>query len=98
MDVFAKLVGCVFLSACATFPELDGTVPGHLEDAGFPKLIPVEPLLSAAATAQISDETETAIKARVARLRTRAVRLRGTVVDRGTRARMRAGVTGLIEE
>jgi len=78
--------------ACADFPELNGTVSPELESADFPRLVPVEPLLAQADEVQITDETTAALDARVARLRTRAARLKHSVVDRGTRARMRDGV------
>ncbi|WP_322866557.1 hypothetical protein U5922_010385 [Aquicoccus sp. G2-2] len=82
----------VTLAGCTTFPELDGTVPAHLEQAGYPQLVPVEPLLARAETIQITDQTEAGISARVAALRARAARLRGTIVDQPTRARLKGGV------
>ncbi|MDQ2089464.1 hypothetical protein [Marimonas arenosa] len=91
------LLFAVLLTGCATFPELEGTVPAHMERADFPRLVPVEPLMAGATDTQVSPETEAAILARVAQLRARAARLKGTVVDQGARARMRAGVTGIVE-
>ncbi len=88
-------MGVVMVSAlagCAEFPDLNSTVSPELETAAFPKLVPVEPLLARADEVQITDETSAGIAARVARLRARAARLKGSVVDRGTRARMRDGV------
>ena len=86
----AALVGLV--TACTDFPELDGTVSPALEKADFPKLVPVESLLAGAEDVQITDQTTAQLAGRVARLRARAARLKRTVVDRGTRARMRVGV------
>ena len=80
------------VAGCAEFPDLNSTVSPELETAAFPKLVPVEPLLARADEVQITDETSAGIAARVARLRARAARLKGSVVDRGTRARMRDGV------
>ena len=97
MKPLAPLLPVLGLCACASFPELDGTVPAHLEEAQYPKLVPVEPLLAAAEEVQITPETESTLMARANALRARAARLRGSVVDRGTRARMRAGVTGIVE-
>lgn len=82
---------------CAQFPALDGTVPPEAERAAFPRLVPLGPVLARAEEVQITEATEADINARVARLRARAARLRGSVVDGGTRARMRAGVTGQVE-
>jgi hypothetical protein len=80
------------LAGCATFPALDGTVPSHLEHAGYPRLVPVEPLLARAEAIEISDETEAGVAARVAALRARAARLRRTIVDQPTRTRLKRGV------
>lgn len=79
-------------TACTDFPDLGDTIPRDLEQADFPKLVPVEPLLARANEVQITPESTAALDARVARLRARAARLRGQVVDSGTRARMRDGV------
>lgn len=87
----------VFLGGCAAFPDLNGTIPPEMERADFPRLVPVEPLLAGQPADRITPETETAMAARVAALKARASRLRRTVVDTGTRARMRAGVTGIVE-
>ena len=80
------------LAACTDFPELNDAVPPALETADFPNLVPVEPLLARAEDMQITEETTAGITARVSRLRARAARLKHSVVDRGTRARMRDGV------
>ncbi|MDU8929979.1 hypothetical protein RXV86_21550 [Alisedimentitalea sp. MJ-SS2] len=98
MKAIVPLLPVMVLSACASFPELEGTVPTHMEAAEFPKLVPVEPLLAGSQEVQITPETESSLVARANALRARAARLRGPIVDRGTRARMRAGVTGIIEE
>jgi len=71
------------LAACADVPELEGTIPPHLEEAKFPRLVPVEPLLAEAENTQITPETEEDIAARVARLKARAARLRNTTIDGG---------------
>ena len=86
------------LCGCTAFPELDGTVPPALERADFPALVPVEPLIAGAQEVRIAPETAPSVLARVAALRARAARLRGPIVDSGARARMRAGVSGIVEE
>ncbi len=86
------------LAACTAFPELDGTLPPSADAADYPRLVPVEPLLEAAQEVQITETTQSGIEARVAALKARAARLRGPIVDSTTRARMRAGVTGIVEQ
>ncbi len=90
--IMAGLVLAAALAACSDMPELNGTVPAHLESADFPDLIPLEPILAGAEDVQITDQTSAGIAARVSRLRNRAARLKHSVVDQGTRARMRDGV------
>lgn len=93
MKRVAIIIGFVLtLAGCSDFPELDGAVAPGLERAAYPRLVPVEPLIAGAQDTQITDETEAGIAARVAALRARAARLRGSIVDDGTRERMRAGV------
>lgn len=92
VTIKAALVLAAVLAACTDMPELNGTVPPALESADFPRLIALEPVLAGAQDVQITQETGAAITARVARLRARAARLRHSVVDQGTRARMRDGV------
>ena len=92
VSIIAVLATSGLLVACSNFPDLDGTVSPGLDKADFPRLVPVEPLLAASEDVQITDQTTAQIAARVARLKARAARLRRTVVDRGTRARMRDGV------
>ncbi len=82
------------VASCAQFPALEGTVPADLENADFPNLVPLEPVLDTARAApEQNAQTEAALQARVAALKARAARLRGRVVDSSTRARMRNGVT-----
>ena len=97
MKALVPFLTVLVLSACSSFPELDATVPAHMEQADFPRLVPVEPLLAASEEVQITPETESGLMARANALRARAARLRGPIVDHGTRARMRAGVTGIVE-
>ncbi len=86
------------LAACEEFPELDGTVPAHMKEAGFPTLVPVEPLVTAARAPAITETTMAGMAARVAALRTRAARLSGPVVDRATKARMARGISDTRDE
>jgi hypothetical protein len=88
----ACLVAATALAACSQFPELDEDAALGARDAPYPDLLPAETLRAQVADARITPDSQTALKARIARLRSRAARLRGTVVDGGTRARMSQGV------
>ena len=83
----------LLLCGCARFPELDATVNASAENADFPTLVPIERIVAAPepASENVIDPNAD-VAARVARLRARAARLRGHVVDSGTRNRMRTGV------
>lgn len=80
------------LAACTEFPDLGSVVAPGLGSADYPKLVPVEPLLAQAQEVQITPDSMAGIEGRIARLKARAARLRGRVVDSGTRARMQSGV------
>ena len=81
------------LSACTQFPELDNAVSTSAQDAEFPDLVPVHGLLTQAEPQNgTPEDTINTLNARVAALRNRANRLRGTVVDPTTRRRMKNGV------
>jgi hypothetical protein len=81
------------LTACTQFPELDNAVSPSAQDAEFPELVPVQGLLTQAEPQNGKPEdTINTLNARVAALRNRANRLRGTVVDPNTRKRMKNGV------
>lgn len=82
----------VGLTGCSDFPDLGGAVAPGLERADYPRLVPVEPLLAQVDEVQITPETMAGIEGRVARLKARAARLRGRIVDTGTRERMQSGV------
>ncbi len=85
---------CLALTACTQFPELDGTVAPDVENADFPALVPLEPLLAANAPVIANPEQTTqTLEARVAALRARAGALqRRAIVDPGTRQRLRASL------
>jgi len=86
----ATLALFLALAACSQFPELDGTIPADLENADYPDLVPLEPLLARAAPV-IADPVETteALDARAAALRARANALqRRAILDNGARTRL----------
>lgn len=81
------------LAACTQFPQLDETIDPATEAADYPELVPLEPILADAAVApERHAETEAALSARAAALRSRAAQLQSGVVDDETQARMRRGV------
>lgn len=81
------------LSACTQFPELDRTITPALENADYPALVPLEPLLAAAKAGRIDPvQTEATLNARIARLRARAARLRGAVLTGRERQRLAQGL------
>lgn len=84
----------VALWGCTPFPDLDSALSDGARDAPYPALLPVETLTARAADPQITPGTGPGIEARVASLRARAARLRGSVIDNRTHQRLSAGVTG----
>ena len=83
----------IALSACAQFPELDGTIAPELENAPFPDLVPLAPLFAQAdATSNNAPDVEAALTPRLAALIARAARLRGPVLSTAERARLTRGV------
>ena len=81
------------LTACAQFPELDRTVSPEVEAADFPALVPLEPILASTSTAVHSNQqTQAVLEARVANLRARAARLRGSVLTGAERQRLAEGL------
>ncbi len=91
-----RLISVLFalaLSACATFPELDATLSAEAKDAEYPQLMPVSEMTAQAPDARITEQTASSLNGRIAALRARAARLRGSVVDSATKRRMQAGVT-----
>ena len=61
---------CVALSACTTFPQLEGTISDAARNAPYPTLTPVP---AAPPSSGVEDE---ALQARITALQARAARLR----------------------
>ncbi len=79
--------------ACTQFPALDRTITDDLSNADYPALVPLGPVLARAQTSRVEPEQATAaIDARVAALRTRAARLRGSVLSGRERQRLAQGL------
>ena len=86
------LIALLALGACTQFPELDRTITPDLEAAEYPVLVPVDPLLARATEGQVDPvRTEAALLGRLARLRARAARLRGSVLTGRERQRLSNG-------
>ena len=92
----AHMIAAVALlgaSACTQFPQLDRTITPQLENADYPALVPVEPLLAQAKAGQVDPvQTESQLQGRLSRLRARAARLRGSVLSGRERQRLREGL------
>ncbi|WP_371227468.1 hypothetical protein [Roseovarius sp. 2305UL8-3] len=87
---------CVALGAgCTQFPDLDSAISPGAERAAYPKLVPAEQLQARVPVAQVDPESISSLEARVANLRSRAARLRGTVIDSSTRTRMTTGIPAI---
>lgn len=80
------------LTACTTFPELDAVVSDEARASAYPTLIPLDDLTDTSDAVLITDTTVQELDNRLSRLRARAARLRGPVIDAPTRARMLRGV------
>lgn len=80
------------LSACAEFPELDAQITSEMRRADYPSLISTQSLQGPPAPL-ITPQSQGALSARVAALKARAARLRGSVVSPATKRRLRAPIT-----
>ena len=80
------------LSACSQFPELDESVDSQARDAPYPDLVRVETLKANLPDTRIEPDAADDVESRVERLRARAARLKGTVIDGQSRERLQAGL------
>lgn len=81
------------LAACTQFPDLDRTISPEVASADYPALVPLEPLLAAAIVGRVdAGQTQAELEARVARLRARATRLRGSVLTGREKQRLAEGL------
>lgn len=94
MYLTAALAACLaLLAACTQFPALDSTITPALDAADYPDLVPLGPVLSATKITGVEPAQATAaIDSRVAALRTRAARLRGSVLTGRERQRLAQGL------
>ncbi|PVA10246.1 hypothetical protein DC366_08330 [Pelagivirga sediminicola] len=88
----AALCAGAMLPGCTQFPELDATIPDAARRAPYPDLVPLEGFRTRLDNSRIPQGSAESVEDRAARLRARADRLSGSVIDSATRARMQAGV------
>ena len=87
------LVVTAGLAACTQFPDLDRTISPELAGADYPALVPLAPVLASATSGQVDTrQTRKQLEARVARLRVRAARLRGSVLTEREKQRLDEGL------
>jgi hypothetical protein len=89
----ACLVGGLAVAGCSDFPELDEQFSTAARNEAFPQLVPVETLRAGERVPLIESGATESLEQRVAALRQRASRLRGTVINRSARARLEQEVT-----
>lgn len=83
------LLPVLAVAACAQFPELEGTIEPDLEDAPYPELVRLEPILAAANTITVDPvQTEAHLNTRLAGLRARANAMRGAVLSDAEKKRL----------
>ncbi len=87
------ITALLWLAACTQFPALDATITPELAAADYPELVPLEPLLAQASAGRIDPvATQSGLTGRVAGLRARAARLRGSVLTGNERVRLAEGM------
>lgn len=87
------LLPLIALAACTQFPELEGTVAPELEKAAYPDLLPLEPILAQAVKSGVDPvQAEAGLEGRLAGLRARADRLRGSVLSGPEKQRLERGL------
>lgn len=90
---FALMAALTLAGACTQFPALDRTVTPQLEAAEYPDLVPLAPVLASANAGGIEPEqTGATIDRRIAALKARAARLRGSVLSGAERQRLAKGL------
>ncbi|MDF1728819.1 MAG: hypothetical protein P1U53_13840 [Sulfitobacter sp.] len=85
----ALILAALTLIGCTQFPELDGTVSPEVQNAPYPALLPLEPILVQAAPSPLDTEAvQSNLDSRIAGLRARADRLRGPILSGPERTRL----------
>lgn len=86
------VICAVWLAGCSDFPQLEASLSPAARAAAYPTIAPFEQINAIDEGGEITPESMQALQARAAGLRARAARLRRTIVDRETRARMNAAL------
>lgn len=73
---------------CSRFPELEDRFDQQARGAAYPDLVPAEALRADLPEMQVAPDARARLDARIAGLRGRAERLRGSVIDSAARARL----------
>lgn len=69
------LVSALICAGCTQLPELGQRVSPAAQQAPYPALVPLEPLLNSTADTRISDTTDPELQARAAALKARAAQM-----------------------
>ena len=85
------IIFCMWLTACAEFPEVDASLEQGESNTEYPELLPFDDLLSSD-DPQLSESDDDVLLARAEALRNRADGIRGPVIDSPTRERMEDGI------
>lgn len=99
MKSFAANLFLAFIlmtAGCSTFPELDERETREDRAADFPELSPIESLTNSGTVSRIDPEDEVIFEARIANLKARAAKLKGSVI--GPNARNRLSQTPVVAE
>jgi len=87
------LVSLALAAGCTQFPALDRTLTPELQAADYPALMPLGPVLAAAARSGADPARENAaVDARLNALQARAASLRGSVLSGAERLRLEKGL------
>ncbi|SLN41332.1 hypothetical protein ROG8370_01731 [Roseovarius gaetbuli] len=78
------------IAGCDPVPTLEASKGAR--DAPYPDFIPAEDILAQVTPDAVTPATSTDLADRTARLRARAARLKGSVVDAETQERLKSGV------
>ncbi len=95
-QIILPIIAALLLTACADFPDLDAAIAQRGVVAGFPTLIPIDPLLLSADIDSLDANAQAELLAeRVRQLNIRANALRRPVIDPNSRRKMAAAVRRL---
>ncbi|WP_208349289.1 hypothetical protein [Pseudaestuariivita rosea] len=79
---------CLTLAACASYPDFDDELVSEADAAPFPRVLPINEIISQSETTQITPDFTADMETRVESLRARADRLSRPVIDRPLRQDM----------